>query len=440
MGSLTDCQLTISPTFYYCLVDMWGPVKTYCPGYEKQTRQNKSYESYFLVFSCVATGAANVQLIEGKKTDFVLDGCSRFFNEASVPKIMFPDADGGLVRAFTRGEIDLEDLAGNMYRSKGLLFEVCPPQSHSSHGRVERVIRSLQECFNRSGAAQNRCTATGWMTMGKAMEREVNSIPIGFLFDQSCVEGNPILRILRPSSLKGLNASDRAPKGLFTVPNLPEDHFSKVQTAYNTWAQCWATSYLPNILLERQKWNSEDPNLQVNDVVYFKLEESPLKNTWKLGKIDSIKLGRDKKVREVNVAYRIMKEGLNWEHNVVTRPTREIVKLFELGDTTFAEDIRAVHDMAKKILIDKGEIETDATLNLLEGSASDLMDADVDCFMDSSNFANLHGKFLSCLSSEDWSSLSSEGGVSSCDTDEENYNLQLDTYDIDENDDILFMI
>ena len=180
--------------------------------------------------------------------------------------------------------------------------------------------------------------------------------------------------------------------------------------------------------------------MQVNDVVYFKLEESPLKNTWKLGKIDSVKLGRDKKVREVNVAYRIMKEGLNWEHNVVTRPTREIVKLFELGDTTFAEDIRAVHDMAKKILIEKGEIEADATLNILEWSVLDLTDADEDCFKDPSKSANLHGKFLSCLSSQDWFSLSTEGEASSCDRDEENDNLKLDTYDIDKNDDILFMI
>ena len=166
---------------------------------------------------------------------------------------MFPDGDGALIKAFTRGEINLEDLSGNLYRSRGILFEICPPQSHSSHGWVERVIRSLQDSFSRSGASQSRCTATGWMTMGKALERGVNNIPIGFLYDKSTVQGNPILRVLKPSSLKGFNASDRAPKGLFSIPNMPKDHFSKVETVYNTWAQCWATSYLPAILLERQK-------------------------------------------------------------------------------------------------------------------------------------------------------------------------------------------
>ena len=151
---------------------------------------------------------------------------------------MYPDEDGALCRAFSQGEIDLQDLSGNLFRTKSILFETCPPQGHSSHGRIERVIRSLQESFTRSGASSTRCTATGWMTVGKAMEREVNNIPIGFLYEKSSSAGNPLLRVLRPSSLKGMNASDRAPRGLFTIPDQPEQHFDKVQTAYNLWAQC----------------------------------------------------------------------------------------------------------------------------------------------------------------------------------------------------------
>ena len=151
----------------------------------EQQREIKSYEVHFLVFSCVATGAVNVQLLEGKSTEFVLEGCSRFFNETSVPKIMYPDEDGALCRAFSQGEIDLQDLSGNLFRTKSILFETCPPQGHSSHGRIERIIRrSLQESFTRSGAPSTRCTATGWMTVGKAMEREVNIVPIGFLYEK----------------------------------------------------------------------------------------------------------------------------------------------------------------------------------------------------------------------------------------------------------------
>ena len=448
MGNLTDCQLSITPVFYYTLVDMFGPVKCYAPGQEKQTRRDKSYEAHFLVFSCVATGAVNVQLIEGKRTDFILDGCSRFFNETGVPKIMFPDDDGGLVRAFTRGEICLEDVSGNLYRTRGIHFELCPPQSHSSHGRVERVIRSLQDSFVRSGASSNRCTATGCMTMGKAMEHEVNNIPIGFLFDRSTVEGNPILRLLKPNSLRGFNASDRAPKGLFSIPNLPEDHFTRVQVAYEAWAQCWATSYLPNILLDRQKWTEEDPCVNVNDIVYFKMKDSKLKIEWKLGKVDSVKISRDGKVREVQVAYKIMKEDNRWEHNVVCRPVREMIKLFELGDTTFAEDIANVHKMAKEFLIQKQSIPPSnlKTISSLAAPTSTQTN-NVACASDfmselSSELSSRHRHFLSC-SRSDWvmscsiGSKSSSVPTSETDLDKK---IDKDIYDDNEHNDILFMI
>ena len=72
MGGLTDSQLNVSPVFYYTLVDMWGPFKAYCPGYERTHRRDKAYEAYFLVFAFVATGAVNVQLLEGKKLSLFL--------------------------------------------------------------------------------------------------------------------------------------------------------------------------------------------------------------------------------------------------------------------------------------------------------------------------------------------------------------------------------
>ena len=143
MGGVADSQLTISHVFYFTMVDMWGPLKAYCPGYEKATRRDKSYEVYFLVFSCVATGAVNVQLLEGKSAEFVLEGCSIFFSETSVPKIMYPDDDGALVKAFKEGEIEVEDLSGNLFRSKGILFETCPPQ-----GILQQIWSSFKQVYS----------------------------------------------------------------------------------------------------------------------------------------------------------------------------------------------------------------------------------------------------------------------------------------------------
>ena len=412
MGGLAESQLSISPVFYYSIVDLWGPLKAYCPGYGKMTRREKGYEVYFMVFSCAATGAVNLQLLEGKSTEFILEGCSRFFNEASVPKILYPDEDGALVKAFREGEVDLKDLSGNLYKTKGINFELCPPQGHSSHGRVERVIRSLQDSFNKSGASSSRLTATGWTTIGKALEREINDVPIGFLFEKSSVDGNPILRVLRPNSLKGMNCSDRAPAGLFKIPNHPEDHFNKVQDCYNLWAACWATSYLPLIMI-RQKWHEEDVSLSPNDLVYFMLDDKVLKPDWRVGKVESVMKGRDSKVREVNVSYKVMKDDSSWTHNVVTRPVRKIIKLFDVKDTTFADDMLAVQQAARKILEKQGDFSTEALSDVLPTQAV-LSDAysDVQPVLDMSCDVELsrYEPFITSTSVKEWNDFGEQCG------------------------------
>ena len=389
MGQVNECQIAISPVFYYTQVDLWGPLKSYCPGYERLTRRDKSYEIYMLVFACIGTGAVNVQVIEGKSTEFILEGCSRFFNETSVPKILFPDDDGALTLAFSRGEIDMRDLSGNLFKTKGILFEKCVPQAHCGHGKVERAIRSLQESFTRSGASQSRLTATGWTTIAKGIEREINETPIGFLFDKSSTGGNPILRILKPSTLKGMNSSDRAPSGLFSVPDIPEKHFGKVRDCYDLWYRCWSTSYLP-LILRNQKWHEDDEKIAVNDIVYFKLKDSPLKSEWRVGKVDSVKISRDDKIREVNVAYKILKEGKEgWTHSVVSRPVRELVKLYEIGDTTFAEDMATVYKASRDILVKRGALIGDSKCSVHSSSS---------CYQKSSS----HDPFLNCVDAVSW--------------------------------------
>ena len=380
-----------------------------------------------LVFTCVTTGAVNVQVIEGKNTEFVLQGCSRFFCEASVPKILFPDDDGALTLAFSRGEINLQDLSGSLYKSKGILFEKCAPQAHSGHGKVERMIKSLQESFSRSGASNCRLTATGWCTIAKGLEREINDTPIGFLFDKTAAGGNPLLRILRPSTLKGMNASDRAPVGLFSVPDLPERHFNKVKECYNLWFKCWSISYLP-LILKSQIWHEDDESLNVNDIVYFKLKESPMKAEWRVGKVDNVKPSRDGKVRQVNIAYKILKEDSNsWSHSVVTRPVREIVKLYEIGDTTYAEDMALVRQTAVEILMKRGSVKEDDRSRYVENkinmntvasqesrigvSTSEVDDKNLgaDQSISVDRQADDHLPFLQCISSSSWLESSSSG-------------------------------
>ena len=100
---------------------------------------------------------------------------------------------------------------------------------------MERKIGLIQESLTKSGLMGERTTASGWQTIAKRVEREINEIPMGFLSKKTSESSNPLLRMLLPSSLKLQTRSDHAPRSNFTSPNSPEDIMTKIDTLYIMW-------------------------------------------------------------------------------------------------------------------------------------------------------------------------------------------------------------
>ena len=118
---------------------------------------------------------------------------------------------------------------------------------------MEKKIHLLQESLERSDLRNSATTATAWMTVGKSIKHYVNSIPIGYLYHGTGGK-NPLLRILSPNSLKLITAGDRAPVGLFDVPQGVDEMLETIEQKYTTWYEVFNTSYLP-IIRQRQKWH-----------------------------------------------------------------------------------------------------------------------------------------------------------------------------------------
>ena len=180
MGPLSDFQLSISPIFYYTFVDSFGPLKAFVPGYERSTRSgDKTVQLQMLVFCCAATGMVNCQIVEGgKSTGNYLEAFNRFFFECAVPKVFFPDRDGALIKCLEEGEVDIISPNGVLSRERGITFVTCPSQGHEQHGKIEAKIKTIQQSMERSGIKNKRLHAMGWQTIAKAMEHEVNNLPI----------------------------------------------------------------------------------------------------------------------------------------------------------------------------------------------------------------------------------------------------------------------
>ena len=349
MGPLSDQLLSVSPVFYFCYADAWGPLRAFVPSHQRNTRSgDKTYDVYMLVFGCASTGTVNCQIMEGgKNTGNVLDALNRFFVEACVPKIFYVDKDSALLKAISEAELDVFSVDGVLSRERGITIQTCPAMGHNAHGRIERRIRMLQDAFDRSELKKFKLHGLGWQTLAKRLEHDVNSIPLGFLTHRE--DTAPLLRILTPNFLRINAGANRSPKSLFDLPSSSADLIDRVEEAYRVFYKVWNEDYIP-LVANRQKWHDVNENLEENDVVYFKLRDSAMGSKWLIGKIESTKKSKDGKVRKVDIGYKFDTEQGNREFRVVERPVRECVKLMNLEDTTLFDDIKAVREACQEVL------------------------------------------------------------------------------------------
>ena len=101
MGPISDFQMTIAPAFWITMSDLMGPVHIHAPGHAMTTRNNKMNEvkAYVMVNVCPTTKNVNLQVIEGKSAEFIIDGLNRLGCEVGFPSYFLIDKDSGIMRA-----------------------------------------------------------------------------------------------------------------------------------------------------------------------------------------------------------------------------------------------------------------------------------------------------------------------------------------------------
>ena len=158
MGPVADAQTTIAPPFWITMCDIFGPCKVFVPGHSMKTRNKEAIDvkAYVLVFVCPTTKLVNMQIIEGKTADAIVDGLNRLGCEVGIPSFVLVDQDSGIVKVLNEAQIDVKDLDLLLHKEKGIRFKTAPVSGHNYHGAVERKIRSVQECLEKSEIDKQR--------------------------------------------------------------------------------------------------------------------------------------------------------------------------------------------------------------------------------------------------------------------------------------------
>ena len=344
MGPVSDHQLTLCPAFHTAYCDLDGPYFCYVPGFEKETRNRKSIASrnYIMSFACPITKAINLQVIETKTADGILEGLSRLSCEVGCPKYLIIDQESSIMKAFKEVEIEFFDLQHRLFKEKGIICEVSPVSAHNYSGLIERKIRSVQETFSKIDLKSKRLHSTGLQTFAKQVECYLNNMPLGFSYGRSD-DNTPLLKVITPNLLRIGRLHHRNIAGPLRFPTGPKDIMKNVLDIYDSFFKVYDIAVIPK-LIPQPKWFRDSPEIKVDDVVYFRKSESDMSSRWTVGQIDSVTRSKDGIVRRADVRY--FNHGEN-KPRITDRGVRSLVRLFNVEDNYFIEDMNQVERFIK---------------------------------------------------------------------------------------------
>ena len=333
---LSEKQLLIAPPFYACQIDLFGPLRSFVPGFEKETRAVKAKESKIWIFVavCIVTGNVNLQVCEMRDTCSMLEAFIRLSCECGYPKYVCCDQESSLLPVMREIKVNLRDLAHRLYTENGVVFETCPVGGHEAHGKVERTIKSIQESLDDLGFSRMRLPVMGIQTLCKQIENCYNNLPLGYRYDRS-QDNTKVLKMLVPNMLRIGRINSRALDGPVRLTGENRRMLGEIQNKYEMWYKIWCETYVPKLMAQKTGFkNSRD--LKPDDIVYFQKKESELTSPWSVGTVDQVVRGRDGVIRKVVVKYRNSNEEFD---RLTDRSSRKLIKLYSIDDPDLYADL-----------------------------------------------------------------------------------------------------
>ena len=351
-GPIPEENLTIAPPFWIAMCDLYGPCHIFVPGHAHKTRHRNVVEAkcYVFVTVCPVTKMVNLQVIESKSADGVLDGITRLACEVGVPTLMLVDQDSGIMKALREAECDIKNLDLKVHKEKGMRFKTCPVSGHNYHGLVEVKIRTVQECLEECDLSKLKLHATGLQTLLKLVENDMNNLPMGFSYARDA-DNSPLLKLIFPNMLRIGRMNTRSLDGPIKLPSGPKELMEKVEKAYVLFYKLWNITMVPK-LMRMHKWYNGKAVLKVGDIVYFRKVESELSSKWTVGRVTNVVQGKDEIVRRATVQYQNANED---KPRYTDRAVRSFIKLFNIDDVSWQEDM----DLVEKLLEETKVIKDD---------------------------------------------------------------------------------
>ncbi|XP_059082141.1 uncharacterized protein LOC131879752 isoform X1 [Tigriopus californicus] len=271
-----DRVLGGEPPFTNTGVDLFGPFKA--------TRGRALQDRYGLIFTCLASRAAHIEIVYDNSTDSFIQALRRFIARRGQVKRLRSDNGTNFTGAERELRVNLDQLNQGQIKndmiSRNIEWLFNPPYSHHFGGVWEREIRTIRKIM--SGLMDGNERNLSYESLNTLMcevEAILNSRPLTTLSD----DPNDVTP-LTPNHLLLQMIGPTQPPGIFPESdNYAKYRWRQVQHLADLFWRRWSKEYVSD-LISRKKWSQKRRDVAVNDLVLLVVENSP-RCQWPLCRI-----------------------------------------------------------------------------------------------------------------------------------------------------------
>ena len=298
IGQLPEQRLKPSPAFFNTSLDLFGPLMI-----RDTVKRRTRAKVYGVIFTCLASRAVFIDLTEGYDTQSFLSTFRRFVSIRGYPHTVHSDMGTQLMAASK----EIRDMTekwniqqiSNFGLQQGMTWSFNKSANAPwQNGACESLIKSVKRLLV-IAIGENVLSFGELQTVLFEVSNILNERPIGLKPGYDISLG----AYLCPNDLLLGRASNRVPSGPMVDTSDTRKRFSMVQSIITTFWRRWMRDYFPTLTI-RQKWHTTIRNLRKGDVVLVQ-DSDLIRGNWKLAQVETAEPGRDGKVRDVVVRYKI---------------------------------------------------------------------------------------------------------------------------------------
>ena len=288
MAPLPTSRQTMSPTFHEISLDLFGPFLI-----RETVNKRKRKKVWGIIFNCLASRALHIDVSEDYGAESVIETIRKFISLRGTPSKIYSDQGSQLLSAAD----DLKAWA----LSRKIEWIPVPAEGQHQNGASEALIKSVKRSLCHA-VGVNVLTYSGIQMVFYEVADLLNSRPIGVLSGSDPTQPAAIT----PNHLILGRSTSEVVVGSLDNSRNPNKRLAVIQSIVNDWWKSWYQRVLPS-LVPSYKWLQRHRNVQPGDICLIRYK-GELKGNYRLGRVKTVKTGKDGVVRTVRLEYKNAKE------------------------------------------------------------------------------------------------------------------------------------